>query len=288
VTGDPAHLARARAFGERTLAAGVGPTTDVIGGAAGEGGVLLRVWEATREERFLAGALRRARWLDACATRDDRGCHWPWRLAAGGGGPGRVLFGFAHGLSGIGHFLLRVHAATGEARWAAVAREVAATLTRHAEPDRGGLNWRHFLDRRPGDRTGECQWCHGSPGVGLFYATAAAGLGGAGYLETALAAGETTFAYGDARANPSQCHGLAGNAELFVELHRLTGDPVWLARAHDFARRALAYRRPTPAGDVWQGDDPLSVSPDFLCGAAGVGHFFLRLLDPLRVAMPLV
>ena len=39
------------------------------------------------------------------------------------------------------------------------------------------------------------------------------------------------FAYGDVRRNPSQCHGLAGNGELFVELYRLTGDARWRHRA---------------------------------------------------------
>jgi hypothetical protein len=165
---------------------------------------------------------------------------------------------------------------------------VAATLARAAVPDRGGLNWGHLLDSSPGRRAAECQWCHGSPGIGLFYATAYAVLGDAAHLDTALAAGETTFAYGDVRQNPSQCHGLAGNGELFVELYRLTGDGRWLRRAGDFAARALAYRRETAAGDVWQGDDPLYVSPDFLCGAAGVGHYFLRLLDPRGIGMPLL
>ena len=213
-------------------------------------------------------------------------------------GPGsRAQPGFAHGISGIAHFLLRVHQATaGEPgeygreseRWASLARDVAETLRTHAEPDRRGLNWPHWLGRREGDRTGECQWCHGSPGIGLFFANAYEALGDASYLETAQAAGETTYAYGDVRGNPSQCHGLSGNAELFVELFRLTRDPLWLKRAREFVTAALAYRNETADGDVWQGDDPLSVSQDFLCGAAGVGHFFLRVLEPDSVRMPLL
>jgi hypothetical protein len=44
-----------------------------------------------------------------------------------------------------------------------------------------------------------CQWCHGSPGVGLFLCQAHQVLGEPTYLDTAQAAGETTFAYGDNR-----------------------------------------------------------------------------------------
>ena len=39
-------------------------------------------------------------------------------------------------------------------------------------------------------------------------------------------------------------------------------------------------------GDVWQADSADSASPDLMCGAAGVGHFFLHLLDPERVRLP--
>jgi hypothetical protein len=98
-----------------------------------------------------------------------------------------------------------------------------------------------------------------------------------------VAAGETTYAYGDVRANPSQCHGLAGNAELFLELWRITGEPVWLDRAHDFARQILAYRIDGPPTDLWPADEPGYAAPNFSTGSAGVGHFFLRLLDPQRV-----
>ena len=175
-------------------------------------------------------------------------------------------------------------AATHEARWAALAREVLQTLDGQAQPDRGGLNWPQ-VHGAAAPRA--CQWCRGAPGVGLCYATAHAVLGDPAYLRTAEAAGETTYAYGDVRQNPSQCHGLAGNAELFLELFRLTGAPVWLERTHDFARQALAYRTPGPDGDTWQADEPGFSSPDFLCGAAGTGHFFLRLGAPTMVDMPL-
>jgi hypothetical protein len=63
---------------------------------------------------------------------------------------------------------------------------------------------------------------------------------------------------------------------------------VGLERAHNFARRTLTYRRPESGGDVWNADDPGSTSADFLCGAAGVGHFFLRLTAPDRFQMPLL
>jgi hypothetical protein len=61
------------------------------------------------------------------------------------------------------------------------------------------------------------------------------------YLQMAVAAGDATYDSGDVRGNASQCHGLAGNAELFMELYQATADRGWLARAHVFARQAFAY-----------------------------------------------
>ena len=139
-----------------------------------------------------------------------------------------------------------------------------------------------------GTQITRCQWCHGAPGIGLFFAKAYEALRDAAYVATAEDASEATYRYGDGRANPTYCHGLVGSAELLVELFRVTGEPRWLERAHDFAQRMLAYRMVGPEGDRWPCDAPPWTAPDFLCGAAGTGHVFLRLLDPGRIPMALL
>ena len=305
VTRDRDMLAQAVAIGDELLREDPGPVTDWQDGAPGEGVYLLRLAEASRDERFLAGAARRADWLASVAIRDARGCYWPWQVDHP---EYRTWFGlsFIPGMAGIAHFLLSLYQATREPRWADLAREAAETLRRQAVPDRGGLNWPDTLDGLEHGEDLRCQWCYGASGVGLFFAKAheALGPGGAGgpdgsgatgdaagYLATAEAAGEATFAYGDVRRNAVQCHGLAGNAELFLELYRVaepTRKRLWLDRAHDFAQRMFAYRTRTPAGDVWQADDPGCFSPDFMYGAAGTGHFFLRLWRPDLITRPLL
>lgn len=289
-TGERQHLTPAAAVGERLLRKEPGPVTDWQDGATGEGLFLLRLADASGDERFLAGAARCAAWLAGVAIRDERGCYWPWQVDD-------PTYATWHGLSfipgsaGIGHFLLSLYQATRDDRWADVARAAGETLRRQAVPDRGGLNWPDTLDGRERGEDLRCQWCYGASGVGLFFAKAHEALGtgaAAEYLATAEAAGETTFQYGDVRRNAVQCHGLAGNAELFLELYRITRRPLWLDRAHDFARRAFAYRTRTPEGDVWQADDAGYHSPDFLYGAAGTGHFFLRLWRPDEVRRALL
>lgn len=288
-------VAQAAAIGDQVAAAETGPFAPILSGSAGEGLFLVRLHEATGAPGHLTGAVRRAQRLDRIATRDELGCYWPRRVhetpppagvAYRGGNPPLRSTGFAPGAAGIGYLLLALFEATRDGRWATLAREAADTVARQAipsAPEGRGRTWPNgFGQREPG----RCQWCRGASGIGLFFAKAHEVLGDSPYLATAQAAGEATYAAGDVRQNPSQCHGLAGNAELFLELYRITQDQVWLERAHDFARRILGYRTIGPDGDVWQADEPGTSSPDLMCGAAGVGHFFLRLLAPERVRMP--
>lgn len=278
---DGEDLKQACAAGDRVAGASPGLTEFLYGGA-GEGIFLLRLWERTKEPRFRDAALARVDWLDRVKTESETGVHWPPKL----GGSGRVSLGFGHGLAGIGYFLALAHQLTNAPPCRSLVEALARTLMQSAVSDRGGLNWPRVLgdDSRPL----RCQWCHGAPGVGLFFVRAYKALGDPAYLATAKAAAEATYRYGDVRQNPCQCHGLSGNAELFIELHRMTGDELWLHRAHEFAELALAYRSTTIDGERWQADEPGYYSPDFLCGAAGAGHFFLRLLAPREVGMALL
>ncbi|GAG12760.1 unnamed protein product, partial [marine sediment metagenome] len=98
---------------------------------------------------------------------------------------------------------------------------------------------------------------------------------------------EATYAAGDVRRNASQCHGLAGNGELFLEMKRIFGGG-WQARAEEFGALAAAYKEGAGPVDKWRSDEPGQYSPDFMTGAAGTGHFFLRLARPESVSMPLM
>ena len=270
-------LAGASAMGRRVSAARPGPWTEFGRGAAGEGLFLVRLWEATREQMHLDGAVGRAAWLHEHAIRDARGTYW-LRVLERDNPRARPRTGWTVGSAGIAYFFLALFRATDEQRWAALAQDAAETLLAQALTDfrvGTGLAWPHVVGG--GDDLGRCQWCVGAPGIGVFFATAYAVLGDARYLDAARSAAEATFAHGDVRGNPSFCHGLAGNAQLFLALHRATGETLWLERAHHFARQCLAYRTTTSDGDEWQADEPGLVSPDFFCGAAGTGHFLLQL-----------
>ncbi len=280
---DASLIESCRAIAQPLLDENPGPVTDILGGAAGNGIYLLRLYETSGDERYLQGAIGNGEWLESQALHRDDGVYWPFWTGKSEDETWYAL-GFAHGTSGTAHFLLYLYAATQDERWRQLATAALNLLDTQARPDRGGLNWPPSLDQ---GETPRCQWCHGAAGIGLAYVKAAEILGDDAYKQTALAAGETTFQYGDIRENPSQCHGLAGNAELFIELFRLSGDSLWLERSADFAQQAFNYCKEEEDGPLWGADEAGLFSPDFMCGAAGTGHFFLRLSAPDTLRMPL-
>ena len=284
--GDKEALAQAAAVGDHLLRRGPGPYTDWLDGATGEGIFMLRLAQEAGEDRFLTGAKRWAEWLAEVAIRDEHGLYWPWSV----GTEDDPWYGLSlvPGSSGNAYFLLTVYEATKEQRWADVAREAGETLRRQAVPDKGGLNWPDTLNGFEQGEVRKGQLCYGAPGVGVYFTKAYELFGDAKNLETAEAAGECAFNYGDVRKNACQCHGLSAGGELQIDLHNATGKQVWLDRAHEFARMAQVYRRVTPAGDEWQADDAGFYSCEFMLGASGTGHFFLRCWQPKNVTRPLL
>jgi lantibiotic modifying enzyme len=283
VTRETGYLSHCTENAEILLREDPGPFTDILGGAASNGLFLIRLWQATGDQKYLDGAVRCGAWLRESLVRDDRGCHC---LARPDGRFGELPFlGVAHGISGVAHYFLLLYEFTRDRDWEACARELLDTVTAHAIPDKGGLNWAPLLGHTELSR---CQWSHGAAGIGLVFAKAFELLGDRAYLEIAVKCGKTTYAYGDFRNNATQCIGVSGCGELFLELFRIGHEEIWLARALEFAQMAMGYRDELPQGDAWPTDEPGLYSADFMYGAAGIGHYFLRLHTRGEIAMPLM
>ncbi|MBT6628274.1 MAG: hypothetical protein HOB49_14740, partial [Gemmatimonadetes bacterium] len=261
---DPQILQRVVDCADYLLTADPAAKPGLMIGTAGCAIFLLRLFEQTGEAAYLQ---RAQEWghhiLDDHLDKHD-------------------YLGMGQGLAGIGHLGFILKDVTGDENWDELVHRTATRLIEHAEPDRGHLNWRKTLSDSEISR---CHWCHGGAGVGQFFARAYEHSSKEQYLEMAIAAGETTYAYGDDRQNPSQCHGLAGKAELFVDLARVTGESVWDVRLAEFVDLIATYRHDTETGVQWQADEPGLYSPELVCGSSGVGHFLLRLIDP-QLRMP--
>lgn len=252
-------------------------------GRAGQGVFLLRAYEELKKEELIEGARKIGYELLDGVVR--QGSDVRWKTFVRGLSEPRYYLGLGRGTAGIGHLFLELYRTTGESRWADMAVECAETLLRHAREDQEGLGWPlRFGDEELTD----CRWCLGAPGIGWFLARVFELLGEMKYLNAAVSVGHSVVAYGDIRRNPSQCHGLAGSMGFLIELHRITEASEWLEQAFTFAERIFTYRKETPEGDEWQADEPGLYSAEFMCGASGIGHAFLQLMDHQRVSVPLI
>lgn len=270
--------AQARA---RAVARASWPDAHVLSGSAGGVIFLLRLNQAAADQSTLDAAVRAGNHIVETVERDAEGARWDWLRE----GQTRFSAGFVHGASGIAYALAELWRFTGDDTIKSLVYDAWNWIEAVALEDERGICW----NRWPGDpHRPRVQWCHGAPGIGLFAARAAEIFNDDDLRRFAERCAQSTLAAGDIRNNPSQCHGLAGNAELFIELARAGGDESWMAHARDFGDSAMAYREELDGEVRWLGDEPGNYSPDFMLGSSGLGHFFLRLARPEEVQMPLM
>ena len=215
----------------------------------------------------------------------------------------RGLCGFSHGAAGIGWGLLAVGQYMHNAAFSWLAEQAFAyestyySAAQQNWPDfRKGIYEpadyaRHYAAYRARDDAffttgGDVNaWCHGAAGIGLSRLRAYELLQKASYkqdIENALAKTRRTDA--EAVSSPSSCslcHGCAGNAELFLEAYRLWPEPRYLAPATQIAGNMLRFQH--THGWYPSGYRSLHAQEDtsLFLGNAGIGYFYLRLLDPL-------
>lgn len=298
--GVPAH-AEALAGGACRLAAA--PLSDprctagLYAGEAGVGLALLRAGQALGEERWVAAALARGRWVAAqpLTTPDlfggaagrvrfhlrlwqatgeagaltDAVAAGNWLLCAGEAmGEGRcwriggaALPGYAHGAAGIGDVLLDLFTATGEARFRSAAQDAARWLVKLAVlTEDGGAAWPMVA----GGDAAFPFWRHGAAGICPFLARAAKEelLPDMGLVRRAA----WSTARGARWAGPALANGLAGNIGALLDSFEVTGNPAFLAEVHSLADLLRVW---TAAAE--------SLPPGYLTGAAGIALCWLRL-----------
>jgi len=202
-----------------------------------------------------------------------------WTIPAGYDGlSGSAYLGYAHGAAGIGDALLDLFEATGDERFLEAARGAGRWLASLALPaleDRSGLEW----PVTEGGPFASGFWCHGAAGIGRFFSHAATHDLLPGCADV-LARAARTVSRGTRHAGPTQCHGLAGSIEFLLDAFQATGDPVYLAESWSLARLLMAFEVEHDGRRVYPSDFPLTYSPDYQVGYAGVAVCLLRLAEP--------
>ncbi|KAF8409297.1 hypothetical protein HHK36_005371 [Tetracentron sinense] len=185
---------------------------------------------------------------------------------------GKKYWGAAHGLAGIMHVLMDMELKPDELE------DVKGTL-------RYMINNRFPSGNYPSSEGSEADnlmhWCHGAPGIALTLVKAVEVFGGE-FLQAAADAGEVVWNRGLLK-RVGICHGVSGNAYVFLSLYRLTGNVEFLYRAKAFACFLLDRAHSLiSAGEMHGGDRPYSLFE----GIGGMAYLFLDMIEPSEARFP--
>ncbi|KAL5537701.1 hypothetical protein UlMin_043959 [Ulmus minor] len=186
---------------------------------------------------------------------------------------GKKYWGAAHGLAGIMHVLMDMELKPEEAE------DVEGTL-RYMIKNRFPSGNYPSSEGSESDRL--VHWCHGAPGVALTLVKAAEVFGDKEFQQAAIDAGEVVWKRGLLK-RVGICHGISGNAYVFLALYRLTGKKEYLYRAKAFAcflhdkAQTLIFE-----GKMHGGDRPYSLFE----GIGGMTYLFLDMTEPSQARFP--
>jgi serine/threonine protein kinase len=251
---------------------------DLFHGTAGRLRFHLCLWDETGEQEHLRHAIACGEHLLATASHNENGEVF-WRLPEGYRGlSGQIYLGYAHGAAGIADALLDLFEVTGDERSLSVLRGVAQWLRRQAVTagdDESALNW----PKREGEPATAPFWCHGGTGIGQFFLHAAQHdfFPEAGELAARAA---RSVARSTRWANPTQCHGLAGNIEFLLDMYQATGQDMYREQAFSLARCLAAFALEQEESRVFPSEVPTVFTPDYMVGYSGIAVCILRLNEP--------
>lgn len=238
---------------------------DVTHGAAGQGlaALICHPPAAARCAEYLV------------ATQQPEGY---WLAPPGAEGvSGQCMTGFAHGVAGIVYFLAVFAQERGAEEVRRAWQKGAHWLQANAIQNSGNCPQWPYSDRNPAAWK---WWCHGGPGIALAFLKLFELTREAAYLDLATRVLDV-HPVAVRSANLSQCHGLAGLGEIYLEALRLTGDDAWRRRADEIVGVLEALAKPASGhGGTWLVDDPTLFTADFAVGLTGVLHFLMRFAHP--------
>lgn len=254
------------------------PNPDLTHGTAGLGITALHLWQTTGDEQFAHRTQRSAETLIGSMVRFPEGVGWQTSTSFDSLFAGEHSYGFAHGAAGIGYFLLAAGASPAlpsaiRQDCLTAAEQAGETLMGTVLDADGGARW---CDGPGSEAHPMPYWCSGSAGVGTFLVRLSreTGNGQAGKLAD-LAARSAAL---HAPPGPlGQCHGMAGNGELLLDMAQAMGDQAgYRSSAHDIAHRIFARRIYRHGATVFP-DEHNKVTAEWGSGLSGILAFLLRL-----------
>jgi len=247
----------------------------LIQGVSGDGLAIIQSTNVLGSEPTLA-ALRQI--SSDLIDKQERDGSWKFN-------DGLKINGFGYGIAGVVYFLLEYGVRYDDMPSLRAAERGLNYLTKNAIKRPGYWEWTQ--NNKSKDRG--FWWCHGGPGIALSYIKAYEIFQDRSYLDIAGQAlrihpKEIFF------PNLSQCHGLSGLGEIYLEAFRVAKNDEWQERA-DWIAGFLCAHKFKPAADkaYWLVETAYNFpTADLMIGCSGVIHFLLRYLNSDKLYFPLL
>jgi serine/threonine protein kinase len=241
---------------------------DVTHGAAGQGIAALYCSDRLNSPELGALSARCAKYLIDTQRSDGS-----WLMPPGVDGlSGHVLTGFAHGVSGIVYFLSEYARRSADRSAQRAWSRGVEWILRKGKREGMAMVW-PYSDHNPDTWK---WWCHGSIGIALLFLRLHEWTQEVSYAEVArkaLRVWPTDLTH----PNLSQCHGLSGVGEVYLEAVRVLKDEEWRKRASSLLGTLENLRRqPHRRAAVWLVEDAYFPTADLMIGGGGVVHLWLR------------
>jgi hypothetical protein len=252
------------------------PNPDVCHGTAGAGLACLYLAGASGDATLMEKVTECADHLLAVVEHRENGAFWPIPADFDSALAGLTHYGFAHGVAGVGAFLLAAAQATGDQRYLEMAEEAGATLRRAVHRPGDAAWWPVGEETDPADPYRMAHWCSGSSGVGTFLLRLWQVTKDPVDRELAEAA---AIAVRRVRwqVTTTACHGLAGDGQFLLDLAHALGDERYRLWAEELAACLHAQAIERDGRLVVPTEDGVSFHPGYGTGLAGVLDFLLRL-----------
>lgn len=235
---------------------------DITHGMAGQGLAALHMLEGENGAEV-------ARIAHDCAERlmASQKADGSWAMPDGVPGmSGETLSGFAHGVAGIGYFLVEYARRTGSKQAKAACLNAAEWLESAAHVQANGrLTW-HYSDKNHAIWQ---WWCHGAMGISTFF-RALWQLTGKNHYRALLEKSLYLPVEGFYAPNLTLCHGMSGLGLHLLEAFIATQNPRFLKDAEHIIEHLLSRAIRTQQGTGWIVEDPHHFSADLMVGMGGV------------------
>lgn len=251
---------------------------DMTHGISGLGTAHLRELRIRQDPLLERRARAIANGVMARVEESAEGAFWPIRSKLPDAETDQAHLGFAHGVAGMGTFLLDAAEYFGDESYLHMAMEAGRTLEARAiHRADGAVDWPIGVVDRAEDTRVVRWWCSGSGGIGAFAVRLAAVTGRDTMFQLARGAALACQAE-DMQLMPGHCHGISGNAQLFLDLRTLD-DRFDVTHAAMDSAKAMLNRRVIHRGyQLFSNDVGNRVSVSYGQGVSGPASYLLRLL----------